>query len=222
MDRYSRLLSLSSFSNEKLKILKSKEVLIIGVGGSGQHVATYLATNGIEHLTIVDFDVVDISNLNRQILLEEKDIGKSKVDIVKERLLSKNRNVMVDAINLRVDEESISELKIEKYDIVIDALDNWKSKLILSEECKKKNTILLHIGVDGDSGQFAVLKNNSLKDIFGEEIDSSPKDGVMGPTVGVIASMACSYLIKFLLGEEKENILISYNDKTHEITKISL
>ena len=222
MDRYSRLLSLSSFSQEKLETLQRKEVLIIGVGGSGQHIATYLATNGIEHLTLVDFDIVDLSNLNRQILLVEKDVGMPKVDVVKNRILSKNKNVEVKARNLKVDKESILELEIEKYDVVIDALDNWESKLVVSEECKKKNVCLLHIGVDGDSGQFVLLKNKSLKDIFGEEIESSPRDGVMGPTVGIIASMACSYLIKFLIGEEKENILISYNDKTHEITKIAL
>jgi len=222
MSRYSRLLSLSSFSKEKLEILKSKKVLIIGVGGSGQHVATYLITNGVEHLRIVDFDVVELSNLNRQILLEEKDVGKHKVHVVKERLLSKNKEAKVQAINLKVDKRSISKIEIEKYDIIVDALDNWESKLIVSEECKKKNVCLLHIGVDGDSGQFAILKNKSLQDIFGKEIDSSPKDGVMGPTVGIIASMASSYLIKFLLGEETENIIISYNDKTHDITKIAL
>lgn len=222
MSRYSRLLSLSSFSKEKLDILRSKEVLIIGIGGSGQHIATYLVTNGVEHLTIIDFDIVEISNLNRQILLEEEDAGKLKADVVRERLLSKNKDASIKSRNIKVDEKSIKEINIENYDIVVDALDNWKSKLIVSQECKKKNVYLLHIGVDGYSGQFAILKNKSLKDIFGGEIDLSPKDGVMGPTVGIIASMACSYLIKFLLGEEKENILISYNDNTHEITKMIL
>ena len=90
MDRYSRLLELKDISEEQLLSLTKKRVLIIGVGGVGQHVSTYLATNGVTNLTIVDYDKVELSNLNRQILLTELDLGKLKVDVVKNALLAKN------------------------------------------------------------------------------------------------------------------------------------
>lgn len=82
MSRYSRLLELKDIDLEQLLSLAQKRVLIIGVGGVGQHVATYLATNGVTNLTIVDYDKVELSNLNRQILLNELDLGKLKVDVV--------------------------------------------------------------------------------------------------------------------------------------------
>ena len=87
--RYDRLLELSTFSEEKLEVLGTKRVLIIGAGGVGQHISTYLVTNGIKCLTIVDFDTVELSNLNCQILLSEHDVGKYKVDVVKKDIREK-------------------------------------------------------------------------------------------------------------------------------------
>ena len=86
MSRYDRLLELSTCSEEKLRLLHDKKVLLFGVGGVGQHIATYLATNGVIYMVIIDYDKVELSNLNRQILLTEKDIGKSKVDVVENAL----------------------------------------------------------------------------------------------------------------------------------------
>ena len=102
MTRYDRLLSLSTFSEKKLEILQSKNVLVIGAGGVGQHVLTYLITNGIQKSTLVDFDKVEISNLNRQILLTEEDEGKLKVDVVKEALLKKNKDAKVKMMKINL------------------------------------------------------------------------------------------------------------------------
>ena len=131
MDRYSRLLSLKDFSKEKLDLLKSKKVLIIGVGGVGQHVATYLITNGIININIVDFDNVEISNLNRQILLTEEDINKPKVDVVKAALIKKNSEANIKTINLKIDENNIKDIKLD-FDVIIDAVDNWPTRLVIA------------------------------------------------------------------------------------------
>ena len=200
MDRYSRLLALSDFNNDKLLLLKSKSVLIIGTGGVGQSVATYLITNGVTNLTIVDFDVVELSNLNRQILLTENDIGKAKVDVVKNALLLRNSEAKIEAINLKVDAKNIDQL-IAKFDLVVDAVDNWASKLIISEACSNKKIAYMHIGVDGYKGQCSLFVNKSLQVIVSKDIISSPKDGVLGPMVGLISSFASLNVIKFLLNE---------------------
>ena len=118
--RYDRLLQLSSFSKEDLNTLQSKKVLIIGVGGVGQHVSTYLITNGIKDLTILDFDKVEISNLNRQILLVEKDLGRYKVDVVKEALKAKNGDANIHSINAKVDKSNIGEIITSEFDVVVD------------------------------------------------------------------------------------------------------
>ena len=95
MDRYQKILNLSTFGETKLNSLKKINVLVIGAGGVGQHVLTYLVTNGVEHVTFIDFDDVELSNLNRQILLSEKDIGAPKVDCVEIALKDRNSTAKI-------------------------------------------------------------------------------------------------------------------------------
>ena len=220
--RYDRLLELSSFSKEDLNTLHSKKVLIIGVGGVGQHVSAYLITNGIKYLTILDFDKVEISNLNRQILLTEKDIGKSKVEVVKEALNTKNKDAHIKAINAKLDLSNVSEIITNKYDIVVDALDNWESKFIISDECHKKHIPHLHVGVDGMSGQYCVFKDKSLRDILPIEVVKEKRDGVMGSVVGAISSMASTYLIQYLLGQTKPDELVGFDFSSNSVKVVKL
>lgn len=222
MDRYSRLLQLDDITLDKLNLLKSKKVLIIGVGGVGQTVATYLVTNGVTNLTIVDFDKVELSNLNRQILLTEKDLGKDKAEVVKTALLVRNSEAHITSHNFKVDDSNISEL-IKGFDLVVDAVDNWKSKLLISEACRSVNIPLLHIGVDGYKGQCCLFLNKSLKDIVNNDILSSPKDGVLGPMVGLISSYASLMAIKYLLEEKVETDSLHYYDYlTNRLVKMSI
>lgn len=211
MNRYSRLLQLNNITEDNLVSLALKRVLIIGVGGVGQHVTTYLVTNGVINLTIVDFDKVEISNLNRQILLTESDIGKSKVDVVKSALLNRNSEAHIDIVNLKVDDTNIDSL-FKDYDLVIDAVDNWKTKLVIAKGCKDNHIPFLHIGVDGFKGQYCLFKNKNLFDVVGFDIISAPKDGVMGPMVGAISSLASVLAIKYLLGDESKNDKLHYFD----------
>ena len=211
MSRYSRLLELKDIDLEQLLSLTQKRVLIIGVGGVGQHVSTYLLTNGVTNLTIVDYDKVELSNLNRQILLTELDLGKLKVDVVKNALLSRNSDAHINSINLKVDESNIDEL-VKDYDLVIDAVDNWKSKLVIAKACKDNKVPFLHIGVDGYKGQYCLFKNKCLLDIVDSDIISAPKDGVMGPMVGAISSLASILAVRYLMDFKIEKNTLFYLD----------
>ena len=220
MDRYDRLLHLSSFSKEKLFILQKKKVLIVGVGGVGQHVATYLTTNGVTNLSIIDYDIVEISNLNRQILLTENDVGLPKVEVVKNALLNRNSEASITAINVKFTERNATDL-INGYDIVVDAVDSWETKLIIAEACQKSRTSLLHIGVDGEKGQCCLFVDKPLSEIANKEILSAPKDGVMGPMVGLVSSMASILLIDYLTGNSENNDKLFYYDyKSSHIGKV--
>ena len=222
MSRYQRVEELSSFGSEKLQILRSKKVLIIGAGGVGQHVSTYLVTNGIENLTICDFDNTEISNLNRQILLTEKHIGEPKVDIVKKALQKRNGEAKIESLYTKINKDNISAT-ISGFDVVVDAVDNWQTKLIISEACKNSKILFLHIGVDGDSGQFGLLKEKSLQDIVDETIITEPRDGVLGPMVGAVSSLATLHLIRFLVGDHNTiDALYFYKSETNEIVKMDL
>lgn len=221
MSRYDRLFELSSFSKEKFSLLQSKKVLLIGVGGVGQTVATNLITNGIKHLTIVDFDIVELSNLNRQILLKEEDNGKEKVQIVLNELKKKNSEALISALNLKVDERNIDRF-VKGTDIVIDAVDNWKTKLIIAASCKKNHVPLLHIGVDGYKGQWCIFEKKSLLDLFDEEILHEPRDGVMGPMVSSVASLATLHLFNYLLKEAQPDELYYFDGRTTQIGRVKI
>ena len=220
--RYDRLLQLSSFSKEDLNTLLGKKVLIIGVGGVGQHVSAYLITNGIKDLTILDFDKVEISNLNRQILLTEKDIGKYKIDVVKEALNSKNKDAEIETFDIKLDKCNVSDIITSEYDVVVDALDNWEGKFLISDECHKKHIPHLHVGVDGMSGQYCVFKDKSLRNILPIEVVKGKRDGVMGSVVGAISSMAATYLIQYLLGQTKPDELVSFDFSSNSVKVVKL
>ena len=223
MGRYDRLLSLSTFNEEKLKLLQSKNVLVIGTGGVGQHVLTYLITNGVIKSTIVDFDEVELSNLNRQILLNEEDVGKTKVSTIKKALLNKNKTAQIKVVNLKVSKSNVKELIKENFDLIIDAVDNWDTKLIIAKEAKNKNIPFLHVGVDGTSGQWALFKEKSLFDVVDSSISEEPRDGVMGPMVGLISSFASLLALKYLSGDNVEvDTLYHYDQETENIVKIKL
>lgn len=222
MDRFSRLLELDNISKDNIKLASNKRVLIIGVGGVGQHVSTYLVTNGVSNLTIVDFDKVEISNLNRQILLTESDLGKSKVDVVKAALEARNKDSHIDSLNLKIDDNNISDI-IKGFDLVVDAVDNWATKLVIARGCKESNIPYMHIGVDGYKGQYCLFKDKSLLDIASEDILSSPKDGVLGPMVGIISSMASLLILHYLFGLEVELDALNYYDYlTNKLVKAKI
>lgn len=222
MDRFSRLLELDDISTDNIKLASNKRVLIIGVGGVGQHISTYLVTNGVSNLTIVDFDKVEISNLNRQILLTESDLGKSKVDVVKAALEARNKDSHIASLNLKIDDNNIYDV-IKGFDLVVDAVDNWATKLVIARGCKKENIPIMHIGVDGYKGQYCLFKDKSLLDIASEDILSSPKDGVLGPMVGIISSMASLLILHYLFGLEVELDTLNYYDYlTNKLVKATI
>lgn len=223
MSRYDRILQLSTFSEEKLKLLHDKKVLLFGVGGVGQHIATYLVTNGVTNLVIVDYDKVELSNLNRQILLTEKDVGKMKVDVVENALYKRNNEARIRTDQSKVDANNISYFHGEDYDVIIDAVDNWETKLIIAKFAKEAGTPLLHVGVDGTGGQFCLFKEKSLLDIVDDSIKSEKRDGVMGPMVGVLSSLASLHLLRYLARENVElDTLFAFDQNTNLINKIEI
>lgn len=119
--------------------IKSKNIAVVGVGGVGGYVATILARSGVEKMTLIDFDKVTSSNINRQVVALLGTIGKSKVEVLKNQLLEINDNMLIQAIDTKLNAENVASLIDESFDYVIDAIDSVSDKVSLICHCKKKN-----------------------------------------------------------------------------------
>lgn len=158
---FSRLEILMNIDN-----LKTKKVLIVGVGGVGGYAVEALARCGIESITIVDYDKVDISNINRQIIALHSTIGLSKVDVLKKRILDINPNCLVETFNCFYDEKTTDLIFNKDYDYILDCCDSLKSKELLIREAIKRNIkIISSMGAgfkfDPSKIQIEKLKNTS-------------------------------------------------------------
>ena len=127
---------------DKINDIKSKKVLVVGVGGVGSYTVESLIRCGIGSITIIDNDIIDITNLNRQLMTTQNNIGESKVDVLKNRILSINPNCNVNAINIFLDDSNINSI-VDDYDYVVDACDTVKTKISLIKICNKKNIKLI-------------------------------------------------------------------------------
>lgn len=147
----------------KINKLHSSNIIIFGVGGVGGYVAEMLVRSGVGKLTIVDFDVVDISNKNRQIIALDSTIGKLKVDVLKERLLDINKDCHVSAINSKLLVDNILDFELTKYDYIIDAIDMVSSKIALIAYAHENNLpIISAMGV----GNRCDIPNIKISDIY--------------------------------------------------------
>ncbi|PWR74796.1 HesA/MoeB/ThiF family protein [Methanospirillum stamsii] len=195
--RYERQISL--IGSEGQKKLNDATILIAGAGGLGSPAATYLALAGIGELVIVDDDVIQESNLNRQFLHATQSIGLQKVYSAQATLEKMQPDVSVVAYPKRIDAQSANRL-IKDADLVIDALDNYESRFILHEAAWKAGIPFIHGAIEGFSGQLTSIIPKSSP-CLSCLIPSAPPVGkvsVMGATAGVIGSMQAMEAIKYL------------------------
>ncbi|MBC6696003.1 tRNA threonylcarbamoyladenosine dehydratase [Terrisporobacter mayombei] len=129
--------------DEGIEKLRNSNVIVFGVGGVGSFAAEAIVRAGVGNITIVDFDDVDITNINRQLPALHSTVGKLKVEVMKERLLDINPDLNIKAIANKYNKETTDEILVEDYDYVVDAIDMVTSKILLVEECNKKGLTLI-------------------------------------------------------------------------------
>ena len=137
LERYSRQVILKKFGIIGQKKLQKSNVMIVGAGGLGSPAAIYLAGLGVGKIGIVDSDNVQISNIHRQILFNEKDIKKNKAKVAKNKLTNINSIIKINSYPQRLNDKNISKI-LKNYELVLDSSDNFKTKLLLNDYCKKK------------------------------------------------------------------------------------
>ena len=201
--RYSRQTMIPEIGEEGQQKLKRAKVLVAGVGGLGSISSYYLAAAGIGHLTIVDKDIVECSNLNRQIIHWTEDIGEAKTQSAIRKLQKLNPNCSIRAIQAEITEDNCREL-IGDCSIIVDAMDNMKTRRILNAASIKNNIPYIYGGVhhlDGLVSVFIPQKTPCLECVFpfdAAESDSAPS-GILGPVAGVISCIQSIETVKLIL-----------------------
>ena len=217
LEKYSRQIILNEVGPEGQQKLKKASVLIIGIGGLGSSVIQYLNAAGVGKIGIVDYDKVELSNLNRQLIYKDSDIGKSKVDVAKNYISELNSFTKIEIFEMRIDEKNLPDI-IGDYDIIADCTDNLETRLSINDVCTKFKKKSVVSAVGGFFGQIASFDskdddlnnpNKTYRDLMKHqafEEDGCDNIGTIGSVVGAIGAMQATEIIKLIIGS-KENLI---------------
>ncbi|HXG86828.1 MAG TPA: molybdopterin-synthase adenylyltransferase MoeB [Vicinamibacterales bacterium] len=205
--RYSRHLILPEVGMDGQRALKAAKVLCIGAGGLGSPAAMYLAAAGVGTLGIVDFDVVDVSNLQRQLLHGTSDIGRPKLDSAKDRLHALNPNVHVETYETALSSDNALEL-FQPYDVILDGTDNFPTRYLVNDACVllgKPNAYGSIFRFEGQASVFATKDGPCYRCLYPEPpppglVPSCAEGGVLGVLPGIIGTIQATETIKLILG----------------------
>ena len=208
IERFSRQIVLKNIGILGQKKILSAKVLVVGAGGLGCPAVEFLTRAGIGTLGIVDYDKVSLSNLHRQSLYEKKDIGKSKVLIIKKILNRINPNTKVQSYNLKLNNINFKKI-INKYDYIIDGSDNFKTKFLLNDFCLKYKKFLVSGAISKFDGHifnfdFKNKKLPCLRCFFQETEPSDDQlncetEGILGTVAGIVGTIQANEILKKIL-----------------------
>jgi molybdopterin-synthase adenylyltransferase len=200
-ERYDRQIMIREVGQEGQEKLKRSRVVIAGAGGLGSPVALYLTAAGIGRVRMVDHDQVTLSNLNRQVLHWEEDIGRNKVDSAEKKLRSLNSEVEIEAMAETIKEDNVSML-VDGCDVIVDAMDNLRTRYILNRCAVEKHLPFIHGAVTGFEGRIMTIlpgETACLRCMYRGPVPEE-KFPVMGVAPAVIGSIQASEVIKYLVG----------------------
>ncbi|MDR9404045.1 MAG: molybdopterin-synthase adenylyltransferase MoeB [Halothece sp. Uz-M2-17] len=230
-ERYSRHIILPEVGLEGQKRLKAASVLCIGTGGLGSPLLLYLAAAGIGRIGIVDFDIVDRSNLQRQIIHGTATVGKPKLESAKQRILDINPFCQVDLYNTRISSDNALDI-LKPYDVVVDGTDNFPTRYLVNDASVilgKPNVYGSIFRFEGQASVFNYQEGPNYRDVFPEPpppgmVPSCAEGGVLGVLCGVIGSIQATETIKVILGMDTtlSGRLLLYNAQTMSFRELKL
>ena len=219
IERYSRQIVLKDVGVVGQKKIRSSKVLIVGAGGLGCPIVDYLSRAGVGTIGIADFDKINLSNIHRQNLYNSKDIGKYKVDVVKEKIKSINPFTKIKTYKKKITSKNLNNV-IKSFDIIVDGSDNFKTKFLLNKYSIKYKKILIVGAISKFDGHvftfdFKDKKTPCLRCFYqsepSDEILNCEAEGIMGPVAGIIGNIQANEVLKKILKIGKDlnkNILI--------------
>ena len=208
LDRYSRQVMLEEIGYEGQLKLKGARVCVVGIGGLGNPIATRLVAMGIGNLRIVDRDVIELSNLHRQTMFEESDVGKIKVEAAATKLKKMNSDVKIEALPISVNDYTALDI-VEKCDVVIDALDSVNARYSLNKACVKKNIPFVTGAAVGITGQvFTIIPNQTacyhciFPALDENSMPTCSTEGVHPSILSIIGGIEVAEAVKIVLGRK--------------------
>ena len=231
IERYSRHIILPEVGGSGQQKMLEARVLLLGAGGLGSPAAYYLAAAGIGNLGIVDFDQVDLSNLQRQIIHSTERIGMLKTESAKKTIQALNPDVNVTLYNEKMDSSNIMNL-IEGYDYIVDGSDNFPTRYLVNDACVMKNKTLIHGSIYRFEGQVTVFKPGDgpcYRCLYPEPpppgmVPNCQEGGVLGVLAGVIGNLQVVEVLKLVLGIGKPLVgkLLIYDALNTEFRNLRL
>ena len=233
MERYSRHIILGQVGGKGQQKILNTKVLVIGTGGLGAPAAMYLAAAGVGNIGLVDFDVVDLSNLQRQIIHQTADVGKAKVKSGEETINAMNPDVNVKTYNEKVTAANIRDIINDgDYDFIIDGTDNFPAKFLINDACVLEKKPFSHAGIIRFEGQLMTYVPGNgpcYRCVFKEPpppdaVPTCRQAGVLGVMGGVIGTLQATEALKYILGigELLTGYLLTYNALTMTFRKVKL
>lgn len=203
--------------------LKKAKVVIAGAGGLGSIISIYLTTAGVGRIRLIDHDRVELSNLNRQILYVDKDIGKRKAEVAKERLESLNKEVLIEAIKETITEDNVFKL-VDGYDLIVDAMDNFPVRFMLNKIAVQKKIPFFHGAIRGFEGRATTIipgQTPCLSCLY-PRVPEPGVSPVIGVAPAVIGSIQATEVIKYIVGTGVllTNRLLIYDGMSMEFMEI--
>ena len=201
LERYDRQIMIKGFGEEGQERLKRARVFIAGSGGLGSPASIYLTAAGVGKIRIVDHGRIELSNLNRQVLHWDKDVGRGKVDSALEKLKQLNRDVEIEAIEETITEDNIAQL-VADFDLIVDAMDNLPARYLLNKAALDKDIPFFHGAVYGFEGRAMTIipgKTACLKCVYRGDM-APEKFPVIGVAPAVIGCIQATELIKYITG----------------------
>lgn len=209
--RYKRQEVLEEIGVEGQRKLKAGKVVVVGLGALGTVTAQLLVRAGVQ-VTLIDHDVVDLVNLQRQLLYDENDVGKKKVVVCKEKLDSVNSEVEINVDNLLLSEENSDVLN--GFDIILDCTDNMRTRHVINNHCMSTGQVWIYAAGSTTKGNVLVVDNpKKFKTFFrsGETFDKCSEVGVLNSLTTIIAGLQTTEALKILLGQEYSKSLIRFD-----------
>ncbi|MCI5222473.1 MAG: HesA/MoeB/ThiF family protein [Candidatus Electrothrix sp. AR4] len=231
LDRYSRHIILQEIGPEGQAKLLGAKVLVVGTGGLGSPISLYLAAAGVGTIGIVDADVVEISNLQRQVIHSTSDLNRPKVDSAAEKMRAINPDIEVKTYKLYLDASNINDI-IKDYEFVIDGTDNFATKFLVNDACVMAGIPFSHGGIlrfDGQTmtvlpGQSACYRCYFRQPPPPEAVPGCSQAGVLGAIAGMLGTIQAAEALKFITGAGTllTDALLTFDAKTMHFRRVSL